>query len=346
MKFGFNRLKSANRKFTVLIVPEGTSPVFRFKIKSAMLMSLLVSLIVVIGLVLVLFLVNRSHTSRIVSLKAELSTSTASLQNTVNDKEQAIDELLTELVALSEKSKTIESKMQELEKLEAELKAITSGSRQVKEAAAGSGSPSGKTVAGVNGQQDKLNGMGGEAIPLSEEEIRALIAETETSITASLHEMPELQTRLEQTKINVEKYKEMMRILPTYWPTDSTRITSEFGTRSDPFSSRLTTHNGLDIGGHVGDPVYAAADGKVTDTGYSSARGNYVTMSHPSGLQTIYMHLEEALAAKGDAVKQGDKIGLLGSTGRSTGPHLHIEVVKNGQPVDPLDYLTTPGKDE
>lgn len=344
MKLGFNRLKPANRKFTVLIVPEGTSPVFRFKIKSAMLMSLLVTLIVIIGLVLVLFLVNRSHTSRIDSLKAELSTSTASLQSTVNDKEQAIDELLTELVELSEKSKTIESKMLELEKLEAELKAITSGSRQTKEASAGSAAN--KTTVAANGQQAKSNGIGGESIPLSEEEIRALITATETSITASLHEMPELQTRLEQTKVNVEKYKEMMRILPTYWPTDSTRITSEFGTRSDPFSGRLTSHNGLDIGGNVGDPIYAAADGKVTDTGYSSARGNYVTMSHPSGLQTIYMHLEEAIAAKGDTVKQGDKIGLLGSTGRSTGPHLHIEVVKNGQAVDPLDYLNTPGKDE
>ncbi|MEF2967583.1 peptidoglycan DD-metalloendopeptidase family protein [Paenibacillus sp. M1] len=333
MKF---RFKPTNKKFTVLIVPEGTSPVFRFKMRFALLLSLLVSAMAVIILALVLALVNRSNTSRIVMLEAELTSSEDRLQSTVDDKEKAIDELLTELIALSEKSKTIESKMVELENLEAELKAITTGSRI---------SPA-STKINQDKEAPQDGGVGGESVPLSDAEVRSLIDETKASITASLNEMPELQARLEQTKVNVEKYKEMMRILPTYWPTDSTRITSHFGKRSDPFSNRLTSHNGLDIGGNTGDPVYAAADGKVTDTGYSSARGNYVTVAHPSGLQTIYMHLQKGIAAKGDTVKQGDTIGLLGSTGRSTGPHLHIEVVKGGTPVDPLNYLTIPGEDE
>ncbi|GJM76323.1 hypothetical protein HMSSN036_85390 [Paenibacillus macerans] len=69
-----------------------------------------------------------------------------------------------------------------------------------------------------------------------------------------------------------------------------------------------------------GDPVYAAADGTVTDAGHNSARGNYITVSHPSGLSTIYMHLSKIEAEKGDSVKQGEKIAEMGSTGRSTGP--------------------------
>lgn len=343
----FKLIKSsqpASKRFTVLIVPEGTSPVVKFKIRSVIVLSMLISAIAVIGLVLVLILVNRTNSGRIVSLEAELSSSTDLFQSTVDDKEQAINKLLTELMELSDKSKTIESKMIELEKLEAELKAITSGSRQKNGLAPISAS--GKAM-GISSQAtDQEGGVGGESVPLSEIEIRSLIDDTKASITTSLIEMPDLQKRLEQTKVNVEKYKEMMIILPTYWPTDSTRITSHFGKRSDPFNSRLTSHNGLDIGGNTGDPVYAAANGTVTDTGYHSARGNYVTISHPSGLKTNYMHMNKISAVKGAKVKQGDEIGWLGSTGRSTGPHLHFEVVKDGAVVDPLIYLTIPGEDE
>ncbi|MNP23210.1 Murein DD-endopeptidase MepM [compost metagenome] len=138
----------------------------------------------------------------------------------------------------------------------------------------------------------------------------------------------------------------MMQILPTYWPTNSVRVTSQFGKRKDPFSRVLSLHSGLDIGGQTGDPVYAAADGKVIDTGYSSARGNYVTLSHPSGLLTNYMHLSQVTVSKDTDLKQGEKLGELGSTGRSTGPHLHFEVVKNGTTIDPELYLKVPGEDE
>ncbi|MNM99562.1 Murein DD-endopeptidase MepM [compost metagenome] len=105
-------------------------------------------------------------------------------------------------------------------------------------------------------------------------------------------------------------------------------------------------HAGRDIGGSIGDPVYAAANGKVVDTGYNSARGNFITISHPSGLKTNYMHLSKILTKVGATVKQGDTIAELGSTGRSTGPHLHIEVVKNGSTVDPAKYLRKPGEEE
>lgn len=334
------KFRPTNKKYTVLIVPEGTSPVFRFKMRSYSMITLLVTLTVILGVLTTLILMNRSHTDRIVNLEAELSTSTNRLESTVANKEQAIDELLAELMELSEKSKTIESKMVELEQLEAEMKAITNGGRKT-------GSSTISTDSDVMDHADTLGGgVGGEAIPLTDEEVSTLILETKLSISTSLEEMPELQSRLEQTKINLKKYKEMMTILPTYWPTESLRITSTFGKRSDPFNGRLTSHNGIDIGGASGDPVYAAANGTVTDTGYHSARGNYITISHPSGLKTNYMHLKKASVEKGDTVKQGETVGLLGSSGRSTGPHLHFEVIKQGTPVDPINYLTIPGEDE
>ncbi|MDU4698260.1 MAG: M23 family metallopeptidase [Paenibacillus sp.] len=340
MKLRFK--KNVNRRYTLLIVPEGTSPVFRFKFRFSYLLAILVTAAVLLCSVLVLYALNRTHTNRIGTLEAQLSNSSDQFRNTVVNKEQEIDRLLNELMELSKKSKTIEAKMSELEQLEAELKSITDGgSSKTKD-----------TTAAVdkNAAMDSLasdeGGVGGESIPLTEQDVAQLVKETKESITTSLQEMPELQQRLEQTKVSIQEYKALMAILPTFWPTDSTRITSDFGEREDPFTGRLTKHAGMDIGGSVGDPVYAAANGKVVDTGYTSARGNYITISHPSGLKTNYMHLSKILTKVGDSVKQGDTIAELGSTGRSTGPHLHIEVVKNGSTVDPVNYLRKPGEEE
>ncbi|MFD3260516.1 peptidoglycan DD-metalloendopeptidase family protein [Paenibacillus lentus] len=338
MKLGFKR---KNQRYTVLFVPEGSQPVFRLKMTSTYLLAGLIAVVLLLAAALVLFTLNRSHAFKITALETKLSTSSQLLQTTVSDKEQEIDRLLLQLVELSEKSKTLETKMTELEKLEAELKSITNGERTGGEIH----SASALSWENTNGKQN-TEGMGGELIPLTEDDIDSLIEETKESISASLEEMPALQARLEQTKEAVTEYKEMMRILPTFWPADSLKTTSPFGKRQDPFNGRLTLHNGLDIKGNTGDLIYAAADGKVTDTGYSSSRGNYVTISHPSGLSTNYLHLHEVSTTKGDQVKQGDVIGTLGSTGRSTGPHLHFEVVKNGVMVDPEIYLIKPEKDE
>lgn len=329
MKF---RFKPTNKRFTILIVPEGTSPVFRFKLKLSLLLTSVVAVGSMAVLLLVLFIVNRNHSDRIASLQAELSLSNDQLQSTIDNKEQNVDKLLSELLELSEKSKDIESKINELEKIESEL----------------------KSLGGMSGLSSDLTallplsdgGIGGEDVPLTEDEIVSLAAEAKDNLSATLDKMPNLQAKLDQTKGNLQKYKQWLKILPTYWPTTSVRTTSDFGKRIDPFNGKITLHNGLDIGGDVGDPIYAAADGKVTDTGYSPARGNYVTLSHPSGTESIYMHLKRSLANKGDNVKQGDLIGELGNTGRSTGPHLHFQVMKNGTAVDPLLYLKIPGEDD
>lgn len=335
------RFKPTNKRYTIMIVPEGTKPVFRFKLRSTTLMIASTTVIVLFIISMVLLSINRGNSNVITSLETELSRSSDRLQTTVDDKEKAIDELLSELLELSEKSKSIEAKMIELETLEAELKSITTGNSTDKLASSNvklSSEPS----------QDSLgetDGMGGEDIPLSDVDVLSLIQETKASISNSLTEMPDLQARLEKAKVTIEDYKKMMSILPTFWPTNSTRTTSDFGSRKDPFTGRITLHSGLDIGGQIGDPIYTAANGTVTEVGYSSARGNFVTISHPSGLKTNYLHMEMATTTNGAKVKQGDTIGQLGSTGRSTGPHLHFEVIKNGTTVNPELYLSKPGED-
>ncbi|WP_053228454.1 peptidoglycan DD-metalloendopeptidase family protein [Spirochaeta cellobiosiphila] len=116
-------------------------------------------------------------------------------------------------------------------------------------------------------------------------------------------------------------------------------VTSPFGYRNDPFTGLRRFHNGLDIAGPLGTPIKAALDGTVVTVGYHSSYGNYIVINHQKGYQTLYGHLQKALVKKGQRVMQGDQIGLMGSTGYSTGSHLHFCVFENKKPVDPKKFL-------
>lgn len=124
------------------------------------------------------------------------------------------------------------------------------------------------------------------------------------------------------------------------WPIKASwRLTSRFGKRADPFTGVASRHTGIDMACPTGTPIYAAMSGRVSYTGYSSVYGNYVIVSHIDGYQTLYGHMSRIISKKGDSVSQDTKIGLVGSTGYSTGPHLHFTVYKNGKLVDPLSVL-------
>ncbi len=124
------------------------------------------------------------------------------------------------------------------------------------------------------------------------------------------------------------------------WPCPSSkRITSGFGKRTSPTAGASTYHQGYDIGASAGSAIVAAADGVVTTTGYSSVLGNYVILSHGGGLFTIYEHCSSVLVSKGQSVSRGATIAKVGSTGVSTGAHLHFGVQLNGKYVDPGNYL-------
>jgi murein DD-endopeptidase MepM/ murein hydrolase activator NlpD len=128
--------------------------------------------------------------------------------------------------------------------------------------------------------------------------------------------------------------------IPTLWPvTASKSISSGFGQRRSPWGKQIQHHAGVDIRGPYGTPIRAAASGRVTYAGRDPGYGNLVVVNHGSGIYTWYGHLARLHATKGQMVGQGDKIGTLGSTGRSTGPHLHFEVRVNGRPVNPEKYF-------
>ena len=122
------------------------------------------------------------------------------------------------------------------------------------------------------------------------------------------------------------------------WPTSGT-ITSSYGWRRNPFSGVRQFHNGLDIGASMGAPVRAAMSGRVSVVGYDDVLGNFVIITHHSGYRTLYAHMSRARTRTGDYVGTGERIGDVGSTGLSTGPHLHFTVFRNGVTVNPRSLM-------
>jgi len=125
---------------------------------------------------------------------------------------------------------------------------------------------------------------------------------------------------------------------PSIWPVKGW-VTSGFGPRISPFTEKPAWHDGLDIGAAPNAPVQAPAQGRVTATGFDPKLGNIVRLDHGFGIETLYGHLAKALVKEGQRVKRGDVVGLVGSSGLATGPHLHYMVKVNGQALDPVKYI-------
>lgn len=128
--------------------------------------------------------------------------------------------------------------------------------------------------------------------------------------------------------------------IPTGRPVDDVKLTSSFGARSDPFNGRRRMHKGIDIPGPVGTPIYATADGIVSRSQWVRGYGNFVEISHGNDTQTRFGHLSKLIVEPNTRVRRGQIIGLMGSTGRSTGSHLHYEIRVSGVAINPLPYIT------
>ncbi len=144
-----------------------------------------------------------------------------------------------------------------------------------------------------------------------------------------------LDTHLNQ----LEGVQTILSKLPLTAPLDYFHITSSFGKRRDPLNRRWAMHYGLDMGGVYKSPVYATAPGVVTFVGWKGNYGRMVEISHGAGIKTRFGHLQKTLVKKGQEIKFRDKVGLLGNSGRSTGAHLHYEVLFNGRPKDPMKFI-------
>jgi murein DD-endopeptidase MepM/ murein hydrolase activator NlpD len=151
------------------------------------------------------------------------------------------------------------------------------------------------------------------------------------------------EDRLSQIEVKLKEaglLHEAVSRLPLMRPMPAGhRITSPFGSRADPFFHRFAMHTGTDFRAQAGTPVPATAPGRVTIAAYTGGYGNMVEIDHGNGIVTRYGHMSEISVAVGDTLRKGDTVGRVGSTGRSTGPHLHYEVRVDGEPVDPMRFI-------
>jgi len=207
---------------------------------------------------------------------------------------------------------------QELQNLNNRVDAVEDTSRKLAE------------VSGVEKETPAARGQGGPAHPVDS---AAALAALESKTAKLEHEMK-----------MYESFLRLHAIIPSIWPVVG-KLESGLGGRRNPFGGRgYEYHEGQDIDAAYGTPVAVAASGRVIIAGWQRGYGNVVYVDHGAGLSTRYGHLSEIDVAVGQTVARGQTIGLVGSTGRSTGPHLHYEVRINNQPVDPRQYL--PGADK
>jgi murein DD-endopeptidase MepM/ murein hydrolase activator NlpD len=203
---------------------------------------------------------------------------------------------------------------QELNRLNNRVEAVEDTSRKLAE------------KSGVVSESDGTPGTGGPALPLDQNGLATLQAK---------------MSRLEKAMSAYEAVLRERGYTPSIWPVDG-KLESGFGGRRNPFGgSGYEFHSGQDIEAAWGTPVVACASGKVAFVGWQNGYGQLVVIDHGGGLTTRYGHLSHIDTTQGKSVSRGQFIGKVGSTGRSTGPHLHYEVRINDEPVNPLQYLLT-----
>ena len=192
-------------------------------------------------------------------------------------------------------------------------------------------------LAGLNPADIKLKpGQGGLLIDgrdLTLQELNASLDALDRQTTEKTNAMSSLESRLFEQKI-----KKMM--IPTEAPVHDGNLGSGFGWRIDPFTGRLAMHTGLDFPAEVGTPIYSAAGGVVITQEFHYQYGNMIEIDHGNNLVTRYAHASKVFVKKGDLIKRGQKIAEVGTSGRSTGSHLHFEVLVQGVQQDPQKFLT------
>lgn len=191
-------------------------------------------------------------------------------------------------------------------------------------------------LAGLNSNEVKAKPAQGGALvsgrSLSMEELQATLADLDLLTDRRTDLMTVLESRLFDQKI-----KNMM--IPTREPILNAHVGSSFGWRIDPFTGRSALHTGLDFQADTGTSILAAAGGVVVAQEFHPAYGNMIEVDHGNDLITRYAHASKMLVKKGDLIKRGQRIAEVGTTGRSTGPHLHFEVLIQGIPQDPQKFL-------
>lgn len=187
----------------------------------------------------------------------------------------------------------------------------------------------------------KARAMGGGSAMPPPSLLASALASPEDTFGLLRNVLGRLESQLRLVRTDVERRQALAAATPSIWPTAGW-LTAGYGERADPLTGDPGYHQGLDISTDRGKPVVATADGVVESAAYSGNYGNLMVIDHGFGIKTRYGHLSGFASTVGSSVRRGDVVGYVGSTGRTTGAHLHYEVITNGQAINPLPLLKLP----
>jgi len=300
---------SSNESFTLIVVPDRHAEVKRFHLKKVWL----IQAVVVVAVIALVGFVMAGHYFSVVSDAHENPTL----------REENL-KLKSELAVIREQLQHVGQTLDRVERFDQKLRAITLLSDPQRNLAMGPTEQQPLPVAGEN------------------QFVRSKDAEGPQVLGQKLEKLSAEATRQEQSLQELQAYfqdqKSLLASVPSVWPTRGW-VTSDFGSRLDPYTSERVMHAGLDIAGPHGKEIVAPADGTVVFAGLEGGYGNVLVVDHGYGIKTRYGHLSAIKVKAGERVKRGDIVAAMGNTGRSTGPHLHYEVRVNGIAQNPRKFI-------
>lgn len=296
-------------KYTIIIVPEETSKVKKYKLAGGLLKFLLFTLAV--ALIINAFIIYdyfriRNYPARLSRLQEEKNIQAAQIRS------------------FAIKIASLKKQLQKLSELDHKLRVIAD-----LEPVAPDNKPYG--VGGAYVEDSLMDSVARKRQDLLIKKMHSELEHLKVEAYIQQESFESLESFLRNKKL-------VLASTPSIWPTKGW-VTSGFGFRKSPFTGRKEFHRGIDIATRIGTPVIAPADGIVAYRGVEGGLGLVLVINHGYGFKTRYGHLSKVLVKVGQRVKRGQKIALVGNTGRSTGPHLHYEVSLHGVPVNPRNYI-------
>lgn len=254
-----------------------------------------------------------------------ISFDTHRLNQIVLLQENEIKSQRSQIQSFADKIESLKTEVVNLSKFEDQVRLIA----DIKQTSGSSG------LIGIGGIPDEKLDLD---LPL-EEKHNSLIRQMHSQVEQITHAAKNQELDFTNLLDKLEQKRNLLASTPSVKPVDGGWVTSRFGYRTSPFTGRREFHSGLDIANRQGTKIVATANGKISFAGKKRYIGNLIIIDHGYGRVTKYGHLKKILVKRGQKVKRGDVIGLLGNSGRSTGPHVHYEVRINGAPVNPIKYI-------
>ncbi len=307
-------IKKFNKTYSVVIIPNTNDHVRKLSVRAPLIK--LIAGLLIISAVTISVYAYRTSNSQAGPINDDNEISTAELKQQIQS--------LTDLVSRQNQSLSLsKSQLEEIKNENAEVKSKIKEFTQM-----------------YSDIADNYISKTSRGSAPSKNSSKALLDLTELSnIVLALNNSFNLDQQLnEQLKVSNEKLEKYIDAIPTLIPAAG-KISSPFGMRNHPIKKVYKAHEGVDISASKGDPILAAASGIVEFAGYSKGYGYNVKIDHKNSYRTIYGHSSKLLVKTGDKVVKGQKIALVGSTGVSTGPHLHFEIRIGNTPVDPTEYI-------